>query len=130
MKKKTTFILIFLSSFSLCQSWGWTEYKQKTTYSEIDDEFYNKKARKNEDTQYVLDIINKSAFFYNFFNQSEDDIVTNNRENSSFGPGAPGEPLPIDKYKVILFLIGLMLIIGNKRIRRKSLKKLPNITSK
>jgi len=128
MKKKSTFILLFLSSFLLCQSWDSNENRFNNSNGKSDDELLYKKneSATKQDVAYIKNTINKTGFFYDYFNQKEDEALSNNQQSPSLGPGAPGEPLPIDRYEVFLFLIGMILILSSKKIRRINKKFIIN----
>ena|SRR6218665_1786993 len=128
MKKKSTLILLFLSSFLLCQSWNLNENRFNNSHKKSDDELLYKRneSATKQDIAHIKYTFNKTGFFYDYFNQKGEETQSNNQQSPSFGPGAPGEPVPINRYEVFLFLIGLILIFSSKKSRRKNNKFIMN----
>lgn len=110
------FLLGIFTSYTP-QSWASDENifnnSQRTAYEDLS----KKKEREiNHDMSNVKTIINKSTFIYEHFKEQN---VAEEQKNSSFGPGAPGEPVPIDRHLHILWIAAILLCfiaIRNKSI--------------
>lgn len=83
---------------------------QRTAYEDLS----KKKEREiNRDMNNVKTIINKSTFIYEHFKEEN----AAEEQKSFFGPGAPGEPVPIDRHLNILWIAGILFCFA--AIRKK-----------
>ncbi len=134
MKKLQFIILLFFSSFLLSQSWSQDNNYFNNPNRGVYDELARKKEQEiNRDMGNIRRVVNQTG---NIATQLQENETTQNAGPGapgepipSGGPGAPGEPVPIDKYKSLLFLLALTLIISNKEImefgrENKSCKKI------
>jgi hypothetical protein len=116
MKKLQFVILLLLSSFLLSQSWSQNNNSFNRPSRKIYEDLSKKKEEEiNRDMGNIKRIVNQTGSIVTQLQEEndEDDIKQN-----IGGPGAPGEPIPIDKYKGLLFLLGLIIIIYKKKLMK------------
>lgn len=118
MKKLYTFLLIFLSAVIFSQSWQSNNNPYNNPNRRPYDDLSKRSEQQiNRDMNNLKKIINSSGQIYEHFKEEEE--LAEKQQNAS-GPGAPGEPVPVDQYQLILMIIGLLMIL----MLRKRLKYL------
>lgn len=122
MKKLQFIIFLLFSSLVLSQSWYKNEDTFENSNNKVYDNLYKKKEREiNQETENIKKTFSNAESIVKFF--QDENLPKDNKDNPSFGPGSPGEPVPIGNYSGLLFLIGLMLIVYNKKLIRSLTKE-------
>ncbi len=107
MKIKYILIFLFISSLSIAQNSDNYYNKYKSNYdnnSKPYDDLYNKKEQDiKSDRENKRNIINQVGVMDGQLDEENEDQQETALEG---GPGAPGEPVSINSYLFVLFLVG------------------------
>jgi len=117
MKKLYTFLLIFLSVLIFSQNWQSNNNPYNNPNRRPYDDLSKRSEQQiNQDMNNLKKIINSSGQIYEHFKEEEE--VAEKQQDPS-GPGAPGEPVPIDKYEGLLFIAAVLMIVLMSKKRKK-----------
>lgn len=115
------FWIILLCSLSIVIS-GQNWKMDSNPYNNPNRNPYDKATSKAEreitnDMNNIKKIISSSTKIYEHFKDDNNEVSVD-EENSDFGPGAPGEPVPIDKNLILLIITAIIIICiySKKRI--------------
>ncbi len=113
MRKLCTIFLCIFSILILGQNWNLETNPFNNPYR---NPYENSSAKKEQEIKRDIDnvkkIIRNSTVIYEHFKDErvKSPEETQNNANASF-PGAPGEPVPIDDYLILLMIAGFALVI-------------------
>lgn len=117
MKKLCVLILLCLSTLIFGQNWQSNNPYNNPTRGPYDNLSKNSERQINQEMSDLKKIINSSRQIYEHF--KDDNDVAVQEESDSVGPGAPGEPVPINQYQLLLLLSGFVIaLLSTKRLKQ------------
>lgn len=111
MRKLCTIFLCIFSIMILGQNWNLETNPFNNPHRNPYDNSSTKKEQEiKRDINNVNKIIRNSTVIYEHFKDDGAENPEETQNNASF-PGAPGEPVPIDDYLILLMIAGFALVI-------------------
>ena len=111
MRKLCTIFLCIFSILILGQNWDLETNPFNNPYR---NHYENSSAKKEQEIKRDIDNVNKSirnsTVIYEHFKDERVKSPEETQNNASF-PGAPGEPVPVDNYLILLMITGFAFII-------------------